>query len=75
MLQIADLPEFSRKFRLVVDSAPPITFINSKTWLDLNKFKLQSTDCVLGALEGQPIYPVGYFKAKVSQEGEVRCRM
>ena len=69
IFQIVDLPEFSRKLKLVVDSASPITFINSKTWLDLNKPKLQSTD---GAFEGQPIHPVGYFEAKVSQGGEVQ---
>ena len=72
VFQIVDLPEFSRKLRLVVDSASPITFINSKTWLDLNKPKLQSTDRVLGAFEGQPIHPLGYFEAKVSREGEVQ---
>ena len=58
VFQIVDLPEFSRKLKLVVDSASPITFINSKTWLDLNKPKLQSTDRILGAFEGQPIHPV-----------------
>ena len=40
VFQIVDLPEFSRKLSLVVDSASPITFINSKTWLDLNKPKI-----------------------------------
>ena len=68
VFQIVNLPDFSKKLRLVVDSASPITFINSKTWLDLNKPKLQTTTRVLGAFEGQPIRPVGYFKAKVSQE-------
>ena len=72
VFQIVDLPEFSRKLKLVVDSASPITFINSKTWLDLNKPKLQSTNRVLGAFEGQPIHPVGYFEAKVSRGGEVQ---
>ena len=72
VFQIVDLPEFSRKLKLVVNSASPIIFINSKTWLDLNKSKLQSTDRVLGAFEGQPIHPVGYVEAKVSQEGEVQ---
>ena len=69
VFQIVDFPELSRKLKLVVDSASPITLINSKTWLDLNK---QSTDHVLGAFEGQPIHPVGYFEAKVSREGEVQ---
>ena len=66
VFQIVNLSEFSRKLKLVVHSASPITFINSKTWLDLNKPKLQSTDHVLGAFEGQPIHPVRYFEAKVS---------
>ena len=68
VFQIVTLPDFSKKLRLVVDSASPITFINSKTWLDLNKPKLQTTTRVLGAFEGQPIRPVGYFEAKVSRE-------
>ena len=42
-----------------------ITFINSKTWLDLNKPKLQATTCVLYAFEGQPIFPMGFFETKV----------
>ena len=75
VFQTVDLPEFSRKLRLVVDSASPITFINSKTWLDLNKHKLQSTDLVLGAFEGQPIHPVGYFEANTKFHKKVRCRM
>ena len=37
VFQIVNLPEFSRKLRLVVTSTSSITFINSKTWLDLNK--------------------------------------
>ena len=36
VFQIVDLSEFSGKLKLVVDSASPITFINSKTWVDLN---------------------------------------
>ena len=68
VFRIVNLSELSKKLRLVVDSASPITFINSKTWLDLNKPKLQATTRVLGAFEGQPIHPVGYFKAKVSRE-------
>ena len=49
----------------MVDSASPITFINVKTRQDLEKPKLQSTDRVLGAFEGQPIKHLGYFLTPV----------
>ena len=58
--------------RLMVDSASPITFINVKTWQDLEKPKLQSTDRVLGAFEGQPIKPLGYFLTPVSREDDTQ---
>jgi len=64
MFQILQLPEFERQLKLIVDSASPLTFVNSKTWLDLNKPRLQSTTKVLGAFEGQPIKPLGYFEAR-----------
>ena len=68
IFQMVHLPEFSRKLKLIVDSASPITFVNSKTWLDLDKPKLQTTTRVLGAFEGQPIRPVGYFETKVLRD-------
>ena len=49
MFQLLNLPKFARQLQLVVDSASPITFVNSKTWNDLDKPKLQPTDRVLGA--------------------------
>ena len=55
---------------LMVDSASPITFINVKTWQDLEKPELQSTDRVLGAFKGQPIKPLGYFLTPVSREDD-----
>ena len=54
----------------MVDSASPITFINVKTWQDLEKPKLQATDRVLGAFEGQPIKPLGYFMTPVLREDD-----
>ena len=53
----------------MVDSASPDTFVNSKTWSDLDKPKLQPTKRVLGAFEGQPIHPIGYFQTEVSCDG------
>ena len=41
-----------------------------KIWQDLEKPKLQSTDRVLGAFEGQLIKPLGYFLTPVSQEDD-----
>ena len=49
--------KFKRQLKLIVDSASPLT---SKTWLDS---RLQSTTKMLGAFEGQPINPLGYFEA------------
>ena len=62
MFQILQLPKFGRRLRLMVDSASPVTFINSATWKDLDQPKLMSTNRVLGAFEGQPIKPLGYFQ-------------
>ena len=56
--------------KLIVDSASPLTFVNSKTWHDLDKPRLQSTSKVLGAFEGQPINPLGYFEARVVRQDD-----
>ena len=58
---IVQLPEFSRKLKLMVDSASPISFVNLLTWHDLDCLKLLPTSRILGAFEGQLILPVGYF--------------
>ena len=68
MFQILQLHKFVRQLRLVVDSASPVTFVNSRSWKDLDKPKLQSTTKVLGAFEGQPIHLIGYFITEVSCE-------
>ena len=69
MLQLVNLPSFSRQLCLVVDTASPITFVNSKTWSDLDRPKLQPTRRVLGAFEGQAIHPMGYFQTEISCDG------
>ena len=53
-----------------MDTASPITFINLKTWQDLQKPKLENTTRVLGAFEGQPIKPVGYFQTTVVRQDD-----
>ena len=68
MFQILQLHKFARQLHLVVDSASPVTFVNSRTWKDLDKPKLQPTTKVLGAFKGQPIHPIGYFITEVSCE-------
>ena len=70
MFQILHLPQMHRWLSLMVDSASPITFINIMTWKDLEKPQLQSTDRVLGAFEGQPIKPLGYFLTPVLREDD-----
>ena len=70
MFQILHLPQMQKRLRLMVDSASPITFINIMTWKDLEKPQLQSTDRVLGAFEGQPIKPLGYFLTPVLREDD-----
>ena len=67
MFHILQLPEFVRHLRLMVDSASPVTFINSATWKNLDQSNLISTDRVLGAFEGQPIKPLGYFQKLVKR--------
>ena len=51
----------------MIDIASPLTFINQKTWLDLQQPKLEPTSRVLGAFEGQPIQPIGYFQTQVQR--------
>ena len=76
MFQILHLPHMQKRLRLMVDSASPITFINIMTWKDLEKPQLQSTDRVLGAFEGQPIKPLGYFLTPVLQaRGQQQSKM
>ena len=67
MFQTLLLPGLERQLKLIVDSASPLTFVNSKT---LDKSRLQSTTKVLGAFEGQPINPLGYFEAKVVRQDD-----
>jgi len=62
------LPQLDKCLHLIVDTASPITFINLKTWQDLQKPKLEPTTRVLGAFEGQPIKPIGYFQTEVVQQ-------
>ena len=70
MFQTLQLPDFEKQLKLIVDSPYPLTFVNSKTWHDLDKPRLQSTTKVLGAFEGQPINPLGYFEARVVREDD-----
>ena len=65
IFQILKLPQLGRHLRLMVDSASPVTFINSATWKELDQPKLTSTDRALGAFEGQPITPLDYFQTLV----------
>ena len=58
----------------MVDTASPLTFINQKTWQDLQQPKLEPTSRVLGAFEGQPIKPIGYFQTCVQRTDDPdRC--
>ena len=52
------LPQLDKHLRLMVDTASPLTFINQKTWQDLQQPKLEPTSKVLGAFEGQPIQDI-----------------
>ena len=65
MFQVLQLPQFGRRLCLMVDSASPVTFINLTTWKDSDQPKLTTTNRVLGAFEGQPIKPLGYFETLV----------
>ena len=68
MFQILQFFKMTRRLRLVVDSASPITCVNFKTWEHLDKPKLQPITRVLSAFEGQPIHPIGYFSTDISYE-------
>jgi len=70
MFQILHLTEVQKRLRLMLDSASPLTFVNVKTWQDLEKPKLTKTDRILGAFEGQPIKPLGYFTTTVVREDD-----
>ena len=59
------LPELDKCLRLVVDKASALTFINTKTWKDLYRPKLEATANILGIFEGQPIHSIGYFHTTV----------
>jgi len=52
----------------MVDSASPVTFINSTTWDDLDQLSLTPTNRELSAFEGQQIKPLGYFQTLVKGE-------
>jgi len=47
--------------------------VDYKTWLDLDKPKLQPTTRVLGAFEDQLIRPVGYFETKTLWDDATQC--
>ena len=58
----------------MVDTASPLTFINQKTWRDLQQPKLEPTSRVLGVFEGQPIKPIGYFQTRIQHTDDPdRC--
>ena len=69
VFQILQLPEPGRQLCLMVDSACPVTFINSATWDGLNQPPLTPTNRELSAFEGQQIKPLGYFQTLVKHEG------
>ena len=70
VFQTIYLPELDKRLRLVIDTASPLTFINTKTWADLHQPKLEATTKVLGAFEGQPIHPIGYFQTTVQHQDD-----
>ena len=41
--QVVYLPQLDKRLQLIVDTASPITFINLKTWQDLQKPKLENS--------------------------------
>ena len=49
------LLQIDKRLHLMVDVASLLTFINQKTWQNLQQPKLEPTSRVLGAFEGQPI--------------------
>ena len=68
MFQTVQLPQLGRRLRLMVDSASPVTFINTAAWNDLNQPPLITTDRQLNAFEGQQIKPRGYFQTLMRRE-------
>lgn len=62
-----ELPELSRKMKLMVDSGSSASFLTKATWNDLDCPKLQpvSKDLKLHAFGGQAIRPIGQFTSKV----------
>ena len=70
VFQTVYLPELDKCLRLVIDTASPLTFINTKTWADLHQPKPEATTKVLGAFEGQPIHPIGYFQTTVQRQDD-----
>ena len=70
IFQTVYLPELDKRLRLVIDTASPLTFINTKIWTDLHQSKLEATTKVLGAFEGQPIHPIGYFLTTVQRQDD-----
>jgi len=70
MFQILHLTEMQRPLRLMLDSASPLTFVNVKTWQDLDKPKLTKTERVLGAFDCQSTKPLGYFTTTVVKEDD-----
>ena len=70
MYHILYLPQLDKRLRLMIDTASPLTFINQKTWQELQQPKLEPTSRVLGAFEGQPIQPMGYFNTQVQRTDE-----
>ena len=70
MYHILYLPQLDKRLRLMIDTASPLTFINQKTWQEFQQLKLEPMSRVLGAFEGQPIQPMGYFHTQVQQTDE-----
>ena len=68
VFQTVYLPELDKRLGLVIDTASPLTFINTKTWADLQQPKPEATTKMLGAFEGQPIYPIGHFQTTVQHQ-------
>ena len=61
------LPQLDKRLRLMIDTASPLTFINHRTWQDLQQPKLEPTSRVLDTFECQPIQPIGYFQTQVQR--------
>ena len=70
MYHILYLPQLDKCLCLMIDTASPLTFINQKTWQELQQPKLEPTSRALGAFEGQPIQPIGYFQTQVQRTAD-----